>query len=85
MSPFLNRQPCSKIDVTPLLNILKKEPEVDPVARSIAKPDAFAKPATMGKPGQPTSKQTRVRTMDWKRGRGRPRKTLRDKRDVKFF
>lgn len=58
---------------------------MDPVARSIAKPDAFAKPATIGKPGQPTAKQTRVRTMDWKRGRGRPRKTLRDKRDVKFF
>ena len=85
MSPFLNRQPCLKIDVNPLLNIPKKEPEVDPVARSIAKPDAFAKPATMGKPGQPTAKQTRVRTMDWKRGRGRPRKTLRDKRDVRFF
>lgn len=61
----------------------------DPVARSIAKPDAFAKPATMGKAGAPTNqkgnKPTRIRTMDWKRGRGRPRKTLRDIRDVHFF
>ena len=58
----------------------------DPVARSIAKPDAFAKPASIGKPGQPTNqKTTRVRTMDWKRTRGRPRKTAFDKRKVIFF
>lgn len=64
---------------------LPKKIEEDPVARSIAKPDAFAKPASMGKPGQPTAKQTRVRTMDWKRTRGRPRKTPFDKRKVVFF
>lgn len=63
---------------------LIKKPE-DPVARSIAKPDAFAKPATIGRPGAPTAKQTRVRTMMWKRGRGRPRKTPFDKRKVTFF
>jgi hypothetical protein len=58
----------------------------DPVARSIAKPDAFAKPAIIGKPGAPTnSKSTRIRTMNWKRGRGRPRKTRPDPRKVKFF
>jgi hypothetical protein len=77
-----------KIDVNPLLSIPQKKIEevVDPVARSIAKPDAFAKPATIGKPGQATNhKPTRIRTMDWKRTRGRPRKKAFDKRAVKFF
>ena len=73
----------------PQSQILIMEPPVqkieDPVARSIARPDAFAKPATIGKPGSPTNRTTRVRTMDWKRGRGRPRKTPFDKRDVKFY
>lgn len=55
---------------------------IDPVARSLAKPDAFAKPASFAKPG---TKPTRVRTMDWKRGRGRPRKRPFDKRKVVFF
>lgn len=59
------------------------KPPVDPVARSIAKPDAFAKPATLT--AKPAPKQTRVRTMDWKRGRGRPRKTVVDRRKVRFF
>ncbi len=56
---------------------------VDPVQRSIAKPDAFSKPATLT--AKPAPKQTRIRTMDWKRGRGRPRKTPVDKRKVTFF
>lgn len=51
----------------------------DPVARSIAKPDAFAKPATIGK-----GSVTRVRLTNEK-PKGRPRKRKRDKRDVKFF
>ena len=59
--------------------------EQDPVARSIAKPDAFAKPATMGKMGFASSKPTRMRVMGWKRGPGRPRKRPFDKRDVKFY
>lgn len=74
--------------MNPLENIPKKlEPNPDPVARSIAKPDAFAKPASIGKPGSPTNQKpnTRVRTMMWKRTIGRPRKTLRDPRKVKFF
>ena len=58
----------------------------DPVARSMAKPEPFAKPASFNKPVAPkSSPKTRVRVMDWKRGRGRPRKTARDVRDVKFF
>ena len=73
--------------MNPVPQHLLKRPEEDPVARSIAKPDAFAKPATIGKPGAPTNQKpgTRMRTMDWKRGRGRPRKTAFDKRKVKFF
>lgn len=64
------------------------KPPVDPVARSIAKPDAFSKPASFtgkDKAKSAPSKNTRIRTMDWKRGKGRPRKMPRDPRDVKFF
>lgn len=70
------------------MSLLQPEPKKieDPVARSIAKPDAFAKPATIGKPGMATNqKPTRLRTMDWKRTRGRPRKRPFDVRDVKYF
>ncbi len=73
MNPMPNTAP-----VQPL-----KKPEVDPVARSIAKPDAFSKPASFSKPGD--QKGTRVRPMSWKRQRGRPRIHPRDKRDVTFF
>jgi len=67
-----------------------KKPEIDPVERSISKPDAFSKPASFGKPGtatnqKPAQKGTRIRTMNWKRGKGRPRKTARDPRDVQYF
>lgn len=73
--------------MNPLQNIPQvKKPEQDPVARSIAKPDAFAKPCSIGKPGQATAKGgTRVRTMSWKRGAGRPRINPVDKRKVKFY
>lgn len=60
------------------------EKPIDPVQRSIAKPDAFSKPATLTAKASPKG-PTRIRTMDWKRGRGRPRKTPVDKRKVTFF
>lgn len=49
------------------------------VARSIAKRDAFMKPATLGK-----GNVTRVRLTNEK-PKGRPRRRKRDVRDVKFF
>lgn len=55
-----------------------KKPE-DPVARSMAKPDACAKPATMGK--------VRVRVAQGDKSL-KPRKRKRgphDKRDVRFY
>ena len=59
---------------------------IDPVERSIAKPDAFAKPASFNaKPASKSPKNTRIRTMDWKRTRGRPRKRPFDPRKVHFF
>ena len=58
----------------------------DPVQRSIAKPDAFSKPGSFtAKPAAKSAKPTRIRTMDWKRGRGRPRVRPVDRRKVKFF
>lgn len=59
------------------------QPEVDPVQRSLAKPDAFAKPASFK--SVKSTKPTRIRTMDWKRTRGRPRKRPFDPRKVHFF
>jgi hypothetical protein len=61
----------------------QKALEVDPVARSIAKPDAFSKPASMGKPGTPTNANTRIRTMNFKKSRGRKRRP--DPRNVHYF
>lgn len=58
-------------------NALKKLP-VDPVARSIARPDACAKPATLGK----------VRVRVTQGGKSLKRKKKRnplDKRDVTFY
>ena len=51
---------------------------VDPVARSLARPDACAKPATIGKAG------VRVRVTN-QRLPGRPKRKKRDYRDVKYF
>ena len=53
------------------------------VAKSIARPDAFSKPGTSGKwsPG----KGVRFRSLQVKKGPGRPRKKLRDPRDVRFY
>jgi hypothetical protein len=82
MSPFLNVIP---VQANPTK--LPEVPPVDPVARSIARPDAFAKPGSIGKPGAATNQKagTRVRTLSWKRGKGRPRIHPKDKRNVTFF
>jgi hypothetical protein len=54
--------------------------KVTAVERSIAKPDAFAKPATIGKPA---NSKVRVRLTNEKpKGRRRRRN---DKRDVQFY
>lgn len=53
---------------------------VDPIARSIAKPDAFAKPAVVGHPNT----KVRVRLTN-QRMPGRPKKRKRDIRDVRYF
>lgn len=55
---------------------LKKLP-VDPVARSLAKPDACAKPAVLGK--------VRVRVTQGDKSLKRKKKYPRDKRDVIFY
>lgn len=52
----------------------------DPVARSIANPNAFAKPGTMGK-----TQGTRVRPLVVKKSPGRQRKRKPDPRYVKFY
>lgn len=61
----------------------KSEPvpiQVDPVARSLARPDACAKPAVIGKHSAPV----RVRVTN-QRLPGRPKRKKRDIRDVKYF
>lgn len=60
---------------------LRKPEETDPVARSIAKPTAFAKPGTMGKPGSPA---VRFRPLTAKTP-ARQRKRKRDPRQVRFY
>jgi hypothetical protein len=70
----------------PQIPIVPKPPE-DPVARSIAKHDAFMKPASFkGKAeAKSTAKPTRVRTMDWKKSKGKVRKKAFDYRAVKYY
>lgn len=63
---------------------MEPQKPIDPVERSIAKPDAFAKPGTIGKTAA-QSKGTRIRTLGWKRGTGRPRIHPKDKRNVTFY
>lgn len=60
-----------------------KPPENPTVAKSIARPDAFSKPGSMGKwsPG----KGVRFRALKATRGPGRPRKHPRDKRDIRYY
>lgn len=59
----------------------KQKHEIDPVARSVAKPDAFTKPGTIGN----QSKPVRFRPLNWKQPRGRPRKHAKDYRDVTYY
>lgn len=69
------------------------EPKKDPVpivnatvAKSIARPDAFMKPATIGKQGGRGTNETRIRLTNQRQpGRPRKRKRKRDVRDVKFY
>lgn len=59
----------------PTYPALKKE---DPVARSMAKPDACAKPATMGS-------KVRVRVTQGDKSLKRKKKRRNDPRDVAFY
>lgn len=54
------------------------EVKLDPVARSMAKPDACAKPCTT----KPANSRVRVRVNN---DRVRVRRKKRDKRDVQFY
>lgn len=62
----------------------KRPEELDPVAKSIAKPGAFSKPGTMGAKASP-AKGTRFRPLSAKRTPGRPRKHRKDPRSVEFY
>lgn len=70
-------RPMNEIPNYPPTQPLKRIP-VDPVARSLAKPDACSKPATMGK--------VRVRVTQGDKSLRRKRKHGHpDKRDVHFY
>lgn len=59
---------------------------IDPVARSLAKPDAFMKPGTIGKVGRGRgTPETRIRLTNEKPKSFRQRRRKRDPRDVHFF
>jgi hypothetical protein len=70
----IKNDPEPKQEPVPIIN--------ETVARSIAKPDAFMKPATIGK--HTAGAKVRVRLTN-QRPPGRPRKHKRDPRDVKFW
>lgn len=56
------------------------------VAKSIARPDAFAKAGTMAKSSAPAKPAgVRFRAIKYQRGPGRPRKNPRDVRDVLYY
>lgn len=59
--------------------VVPQKKPVDPVARSIAKPDAFAKPATM------SGSKVRVRLTSPDKVKIRKKKRNWDKRDVTFY
>lgn len=61
---------------------VKKPAVVDPVTRSLAKPDACAKFASLGKPSGGKKEGVRVRPMAWKDSR---RKRKKDPRAIKFY
>ena len=54
------------------------------VAKSIARPDAFSKPGSMGK-ASTKSAGVRFRALKYQRGPGRPRKHARDVRNVLYY
>ena len=54
------------------------------VAKSIARPDAFSKPGSMGKTAA-KSNGMRFRALKYQRGPGRPRKHARDARAVIYY
>lgn len=65
--------------------VIKKPEELDPVAKSIAKPGAFSKPGSMdSKPGH-APKGPRFRPLVAKRGPGRRRIHPKDPRSVEFY
>lgn len=69
----------TEIPKYPPVQPLKKIPVEDPVARSLARPDACAKPATMGS-------KVRVRVTQGDKSLKRKKKRgARDKRDVNFY
>jgi hypothetical protein len=67
----------------PTYPALKKEAvpvkQLTAVERSLARPDAFSKPGTMGQ------QKTRIRTLRTKPKSGHQRKKKRDPRQVKFY
>jgi hypothetical protein len=67
--------PDQKKEPVPILN--------EAVSRSLAKPDAFMKPGSIGK-GRGTN-ETRIRMTNTKPKSGRQRKRKRDPRDVHYF
>ena len=66
----------------PTYPAIKKPDQIDPVARSIANPNAFAKPGAIGKTAD---KGVRFRPLAEKKVPGRQRKRKRDLRYVKFY
>jgi len=56
------------------------KPPLDPVAKSVANPNAFAKPGTVSQ-----GKATRFRPLQYRRPPGRPRKHKKDPRNVTFY
>lgn len=56
------------------------QPIVDPVTKSVANPNAFAKPGVASQ-----GRGTRFRPLQAKRPPGRPRKHKKDPRDVTFY
>lgn len=70
----ISSQPPMKLEEVPV--------KVDPVARSIAREDAFMKPGSIGKGSG--NRGVRVRLTN-QRPPGRPKRRKRDPRDVRFW
>ena len=75
----------SDIPVTPPPPTLSARVPINPtVAKSIARPDAFAKAGSMGKASTKPA-GVRFRALKYQRGPGRPRKHARDARAVIYY